>query len=95
MKIDPRTGRPFGDHGTGENAISYALLEEVYDTKTFLDAWAHGDLGEWPEYYEWLAKQPKISPITDNTAFAVEFGVRCAEKGMNLQATLKAWQELL
>jgi hypothetical protein len=25
---------------------------------------------------------------------AVEFGVRCAEKGMNLQAALKAWEEL-
>lgn len=54
--IDPRTGRPFGDHGEGHHAIQFALeeLDDVYDMRVFLDGWLHGDLEGWPEFYAWL-----------------------------------------
>jgi hypothetical protein len=58
MANDPRTGRPFGDHGTANDAIEYALdvvMDEDCDCSGFLRAWREGDLGDWPEFYEWLA----------------------------------------
>lgn len=55
--IDPRTGRPFGDHGKGEDAIKYALnLADHWEMRDFLEGWQMGDLEEWPDYYEWLKK---------------------------------------
>lgn len=59
--IDPRTGRPLGDHGTAVDAINFAVDEvpfgECPEPDTFLRAWREGDLEEWPEFYEWLAKE--------------------------------------
>ncbi|MEQ1950962.1 hypothetical protein ABMA59_06045 [Mesorhizobium sp. CN2-181] len=57
MTIDPRTGRPIGDHGTAIQAINYALDVERDDREAFLRCWREGDLEEWPEFYAWLAKQ--------------------------------------
>ena len=62
--IDPRTGRPLGDHGTGEQAVDWVLNHADIDTRCqpdqFLKGWREGDLLEYPEFYEWLAKQPTV-----------------------------------
>lgn len=57
--IDSRTGRPVGDHGSGTDAIEFALerIEDHYDRQDFLTAWLHGDLFEYPDFYEWLRKE--------------------------------------
>lgn len=54
-KIDPTTGRPYGDHGTALDAINW-LLKQGYeeDAQVFLRCWYEGNLAEWPEYYAWL-----------------------------------------
>lgn len=57
------------DHGTHEQAVKFAL--EVHDdtlqTYEFLQAWSHGNLDEWPEFYEWLDAQqvapPSLLPV--------------------------------
>lgn len=56
---DPRTGRPWGDHGTANQALEYALDHEANfgDPEAFLRCWREGDLEEWPEFYVWLAEQ--------------------------------------
>lgn len=56
--IDSRTGRPFGDHGTGTDAIEFALSSDSApgEGEDFLRAWQYGDLDEWPEFYQWLEK---------------------------------------
>ncbi len=60
-EIDPRTGRPVGDHGTALDAINF-LLDAGTDygpgeETLFLESWRTGDLGEWPEFYEWLGSK--------------------------------------
>lgn len=59
--LDPRTGRPLGDHGTANDAIDFVLDggTEIApgEETTFLAAWREGDLEEWPEFYPWLAKR--------------------------------------
>jgi len=64
MNIDPHTGRPLGDHGTAGQAIEFALDKTDYyhEMDDFLRAWREGDLGEWPEFYEWLAEQERAAP---------------------------------
>lgn len=60
VPIDKRTGRPFGDHGSGTDALNYALdvvMEEDGDCSDFLRAWREGDLSEWPEFYVWLNRR--------------------------------------
>ena len=60
LSIDPRTGRPYGDHGTANQVIEYILQPRVdlgCPAEDFLKCWREGDLEEWPEYYEWLNKQ--------------------------------------
>lgn len=58
---DPRTGRPFGDHGPTEAALAFALDATKHDGDTsnqvaFLSAWSEGSaFKEWPEFYTWLA----------------------------------------
>lgn len=57
-EIDTRTGRPWGDHGTANDAVEYALDEvDIVEEGDFLRAWREGDLEEWPEFYTWLAKR--------------------------------------
>lgn len=50
------TKRKLDHHGDYEDAVRFAL--DVHDDKLqtyeFLNAWDHGDIDEWPEYYEWL-----------------------------------------
>lgn len=49
------------DHGTGEQAIEWILNHSpdgCVECDTFLRAWQHGDLAEWPEFYLWLDAQP-------------------------------------
>lgn len=58
-RIDPRTGRTYGDHGTAMQAINFALDHLSIERDTFLKCWREGDLDEWPEFYVWLARQPK------------------------------------
>jgi len=60
--IDERTGRPFGDHGTGDQAIEWMLNvntdRDLYNNEAFLGAWQDGDaFEEWPDFYEWLKTQ--------------------------------------
>jgi hypothetical protein len=59
IKLDPKTGRPFGDHGTAAQAIEFALDsgDSYFEVDTFLRHWREGDLDEWPEFYAWLADQ--------------------------------------
>lgn len=59
QRIDQRTGRPFGDHGSAIDAINWALDHEddLYNMEAFLTGWREGDLSEWPEYYQWLAQR--------------------------------------
>lgn len=52
--VDPKTARPYGDHGSAEDAIRYALDVEGEDPETFLRCWREGRLDEWPEFYVWL-----------------------------------------
>ena len=57
-RIDPRTGRAIGDHGTANQAIEFAIDWSVCDdATTFLRSWQQGDLDEWPEFYRWLKVQ--------------------------------------
>jgi hypothetical protein len=57
--IDPRTGRPVGDHGSAEHALDYALdvAASNCEVETFLTAWREGSLEEWPEFYAWLRER--------------------------------------
>jgi len=72
MSIDPQTGRPLGDHGTGTQAIEWLLNvntdNDHYNREAFLKAWQEGSAWEeWPEFYEWLATQaapPMTAPTT-------------------------------
>lgn len=60
VEIDKTTGRPFGDHGTGSDAIEYALFHINDDGEKidFLNEWMVGGAqDEWPEFYSWLKKQ--------------------------------------
>ncbi len=74
--IDPRTGRHFGDHGTAVQAINYALDHEPDDGMTFLKAWREGDLGEWPEFYAWLAPVTPIEEPDDRPEWELRTGFR-------------------
>jgi len=51
---DPRTGRPYADHGTAEQAIDFAIDHAAIEADNFLRSWREGDLNEWPEFYRWL-----------------------------------------
>jgi hypothetical protein len=56
-EIDTNTGRPFGDHGTANDALDYALdvIEDWAEMVDFLFAWREGAAYEdWPEFYHWL-----------------------------------------
>jgi hypothetical protein len=56
--MDPRTGRPNGDHGTANDAIDFALdTSSGLEAEDFLRAWRDGSLEEWPDYYVWLRKR--------------------------------------
>lgn len=57
---DPRTGRPWGDHGTAMQAINFAFDQLSVERDTFLKSWREGDLDEWPEFYEWLRTQKTV-----------------------------------
>jgi hypothetical protein len=55
--IDPRTGMPFGDHGSLEEALEWALdvEEDSLGSVTFLRAWREGSaFEEWQDFYLWL-----------------------------------------
>ena len=63
-KIDPETGRPVGDHGTGEQAIDFILHHsedhDLYKMEAFRKAWQEGAAHEeWPEFYAWLSRQSR------------------------------------
>ena len=55
---DPTTGRPFGDHGTGSDAIEFALehIDDFGDAIEFLRSWFEGGAKEdgWDDFYDWL-----------------------------------------
>lgn len=62
--IDPRTGRPWGDHGSAHLAIEYVLSPGVdlgCPAEDFLGRWREGCLDEWPEFYDWLLLQEKLN----------------------------------
>lgn len=65
---DPATGRPYGDHGTADDAIAFVLDNPGRDieAESFLRYWDVGDLRGWPEYYAWLAARERARPtLTD------------------------------
>ena len=47
--------RRTGDHGTHEQALTFAL-DHADEPVEFLRAWREGSADEWPEYYEWLER---------------------------------------
>lgn len=57
--VDPRTGRPIGDHGTALQAMQFATESYIAmsQEREFLKGWVEGNLDEWPEFYEWLKKE--------------------------------------
>jgi hypothetical protein len=60
MAVDETTDRPFGDHGTAEQAIDFMLDVHEPDCGNqieFLRNWREGNLSEWPEFYAWLSKK--------------------------------------
>lgn len=62
QRLDRRTGLPYGDHGTAQEAIDYLLSDGGQqapgEETAFLRNWLVGDLDrEWPEYYDWLQAQ--------------------------------------
>jgi hypothetical protein len=63
MSIDPKTGREFGDHGSADQAVVWALDHSPsWGTEyahAFLWAWREGDLAGFPDYYAWLKEQPE------------------------------------
>lgn len=47
-----------GDHGTAQDAIDFILdSPEPWSASEFLPRWREGNLDEWPEFYEFLAKR--------------------------------------
>lgn len=64
--IDPRTGRSFGDHGTAQEAIDFALdamgSVDGWAVATFLRCWREGDLESYPEFYLWLVALKASAP---------------------------------
>lgn len=56
--LDTNTGFPVGWHGTGTQAIKFAM-EQISDNseELFFRHWNEGSLAEWPEYYDWLKTQ--------------------------------------
>lgn len=67
-ELDPRTGRPFGDHGTAVQALNFALYHmkdedggypvNDDDRMMFLREWFEGAAAdEFPEFYTWLKEQ--------------------------------------
>lgn len=58
--LDPKSGRPWGDHGEAVQAIRWALdhnPEGDCMAADFLRDWESGDLEQWPEFYAWLSAQ--------------------------------------
>jgi hypothetical protein len=60
-KIDPLTGRAFGDHGTANDALEWALdhgPDVDFEAIGFLIDWRDGSAFEkYPEFYIWLKEQ--------------------------------------
>lgn len=56
--IDPRTGRPIGDHGTYLQAMQFATesYSAMGQEREFIKGWMEGSLDDWPDYYAWLRK---------------------------------------
>lgn len=61
ISVDPRTGRPLGDHGTANDAIEFALEHtdgDLANMEAFLRDWREGAVfHEWPEFYSWLRRR--------------------------------------
>ena len=58
--IDPNTGRPFGNHGTADDALEYAfnVIEDWGKIPDFLACWMDGEAHDlWGEFYDWLAEK--------------------------------------
>lgn len=62
---DPDTGREYGNHGTFDQALEFAVGDglpatlDVNDPEAFLRAWRDGSAWEeWPEFYSWLDPFP-------------------------------------
>lgn len=62
---DPKTGRKAGDHGTAQDVVDFLLAQESDippgEETAFLQGWRDGDLGEWPEFYDWLAHREAVA----------------------------------
>lgn len=62
--LDPATGRPFGDHGTADDALAFVLDNAGDDIEalSFLRYWDAGDVRAWPTFYPWLAARENARP---------------------------------
>lgn len=61
-ELNQATGRPFGDHGTAQDAIDFLMaeLDNTLDRGDFIEDWTHGDLDAWPEFYDWLNRRAVV-----------------------------------
>ncbi len=60
--IDPRTDRPYGDHGTANEAIDYAIERAGIEAGEFLVAWREGTLEEWDDFYAYIDDPVVVRP---------------------------------
>lgn len=62
-RVDPRTGRVPGDHGSASDALDFALDSYGCDQPIeFLRDWREGAaFDEWPDFYAWLARREAAS----------------------------------
>ena len=77
-------------HGTGEQAIAWAVDHVGFEADTFLRAWQQGDAEkEWPDFYKWLDAQPKLPKVGDGTPdAALAIGEHAFRAGYN-----KGWDD--
>lgn len=56
VELDPRTGRPYVDHGTALQAMQFAIdcRDICGEEKEFISAWLEGNLEDFPEFYDYL-----------------------------------------
>jgi hypothetical protein len=90
-RIDRKTGLPYGDHGTANEAIDYLLSPEGAqapgEETIFLRCWREGaDADEWPDYYAWLRALRTAYPVP------LEVNWRLVAA---ILAGLVVWRELL
>lgn len=78
--------RALDNHGTHAQALEFALNvhDDTLYTYEFLKAWSEGALDEWPEFCEWLDRQP-AAPLEAAPAYIVGSIVLYTDRHQRLQ----------